>query len=151
MEVFRISRDKYAGTLTGSGKSARWNKDNQHVLYTAQARSLSALEFVVHRNSIDTALNYQVMVISIADDEKLYKRMFLKDMPSGWRDIGAYSALQDIGADWYVNQESLILQVPSALIPQEFNFIINLRHPDFSKHAVSLIRNESFDWDNRLM
>lgn len=150
MEVFRISSDKFSKKLTASGKAARWNKDNQFVLYTGEVRSLSALELVVHK-SISTALKYELMVISIADNEDLYTRMFIKDMPPNWKAYKAYPSLQDIGSDWYINNKSLILQVPSVIIPQEFNYIINLNHPDFSTKNVSLVRNEDYFWDDRLL
>ena len=150
MEVFRISSAKFAGALTASGRSARWNKDNQFVLYTGQVRSLSALELVVHKSSIVTSLQYEVMVISIADEEELYTRIQIKDLSPGWRDSKAYPILQDIGSDWYTSNKSLILQVPSVIIPQEFNYIININHPDFKKN-VSHVRNEEFFWDDRLI
>jgi hypothetical protein len=82
MEVFRISSDKYSKTLIASGKAARWNKDNQLVVYTGGSRSLSTLKLVVHKN-IKTVLKYEVMVISLAEEERLYTRLYIKDMPSG--------------------------------------------------------------------
>ena len=149
MEVFRIAREEYAESITASGKAARWNKDNQYVVYTAQVRSLSTLELVVHK-SFSGGLTYKVMVISVADEENLYKRLYLKDMPPGWRNTDAYPDLQDIGSEWYLKKQSLVLQVPSVIIPQEFNYIINLNHPDFSTN-VSLIGNEEFYLDGRLL
>lgn len=112
---------------------------------------MSNLELVVHKSAIQAAFEYRVMVISMSDDEKLYTRKFIKDMPPDWRTTSAYPALQDIGSEWYVNNQSLILQVPSVIVPQEFNYIINLRHPDFSARTISLSRSEAFFWDNRLL
>lgn len=148
MEVFRISSEKYSKALTASGVSNRWNKDNQFVIYTGESRSLSTLENVAHLN-IKPVIKFEVMVISIADDETLFKRILIKDLPPDWRSDAQYPILQDIGSEWYINRESLILQVPSAIIPQEFNFIINTMHPDFSK-KVSLVRIEEYFWDERL-
>ena len=150
MEVFRISSNKHSSKLAASGKAARWNRDNQFVLYTGQSRALSTLEVVVHKSSIKTAIKYDLMVISLAENEHLYTRKFIRDMPTNWRDIKAYPALQDIGSEWYTNNQSLILQVPSVIVPQEFNYIINLHHPDFSTN-VSLVRKEEFFWDDRLL
>lgn len=149
MEVFRIASDKYTKQLTASGKSSRWNKDNQFVIYAAQSRSLSTLELVVHKN-IQTVLKYEVMIVSIADIETLYTRLHIKDLPKRWREYKSYADLQDIGSDWYVNKKSLVLQVPSVIIPQEFNYVINLNHPDFSAETVSLVRTEAYFWDERL-
>jgi RES domain-containing protein len=149
MEVFRICSEEFSDKLTTSGKSARWNKDNQFVLYTSQSRSLATLESIVHKSAITSALKYKTMVISIKENERLYTRISLKDMPSKWRSIESYSLLQDIGSDWYVNNKSLILQIPSVVIPQEFNYIINTNHLDF-KSSVSLIKTEDYFWDDRL-
>jgi len=149
MEVFRISSEKYARSLTASGVSNRWNKDKQFVIYTGQSRSLSTLESVVHTNSMPT-LKSVVMVISIADADDLYSSIHLKDLPPNWKDLAAYPLLQDLGSDWYVRNKSLVLKVPSAIIPQEFNYVINLNHPDFSPKTVSLVRTESYFWEKRL-
>lgn len=151
MEVFRIASDKFSKKLIASGKAARWNRDSQNVIYTGQSRSLSTLEMVVHRSSISTALKYEVMVISLANDEHLYTRLFIKDMPENWRENSAISALQETGSNWYQQQRSLILQVPSVIIPHEFNYIINVNHPDFTKHTVVHVRNENYFWDDRLL
>ncbi len=151
MEVFRISLEKYSSKLIASGAPARWNQDQQFVLYTGSSRSLSSLELVVHRSSILTNIIYRVMVISISDDRRLYNEIKESDLPENWRFVTAYSKLQSIGADWYNNRSSLILKVPSAIIPQESNYIINTAHEDFNNHNVLLIRNENFFWDERLL
>jgi RES domain-containing protein len=151
MEVFRLSGVKYANkTFLTSGKAARWNKDNQSVLYTGSTRSLSTLEMIVHKNSIKTSISYKVMIINIEDDESLYRRIYTKDLPKNWREYISYPDLQDIGSTWYENKDSLILQVPSAIIPQEFNYIINTQHPEFHK-SVQYIRNEDYFWNDRLL
>lgn len=149
MEVFRINFEEYSHKLTSSGSANRWNKRGEYVIYTGWQRSLSTLELVVNRKSIVPALNYKVMVISLPDDENLIRQIYIRDLPSSWRMMSAYPVLQDMGSTWYNSQDSPILKVPSAIIPWEFNYILNTRHPDFS-NAVSLIRVEDYFWDNRL-
>ena len=95
-------------------------------------------------------MSYKVMIISIADDDYLTKQIHLKKLPINWRSLGAYSILQTIGSDWYQARASLILKVPSAVIPLEYNYIINTEHPDFSD-KVSLVRSEDYFWDFRLL
>jgi len=58
--------------------------------------------------------------------------------------------LQEIGSQWYNAMEFLVLKVPSAVIEQEYNYVINTRHPDFSK-LVRLKAVEDFVWDRRLL
>ena len=148
MEVFRVSSTKYSKELTASGKAARWNKDGEFVIYTGETRSLAMLENIVHK-SIQTGLDYETMIISITDSEDVFSRKKISDLPSNWRDISAYSKLQDIGSKWYHSKESLVLQVPSVIVPQEFNYIINANHPEF-KNSITLVRQEEFVLDNRL-
>ncbi len=106
------------------------------------------LENIVHK-SIHTGLDYETMIILIADEEHHFSRKNTSDLPSNWRDISAYSKLQDIGSKWYQSKESLVLQVPSVIVPQEFNYIINANHPEF-KNRITLIRQEEFILDSRL-
>lgn len=150
MEVFRISKEIHAGVLSSSGSANRWNTKGQQVIYTGSSRSLSSLELVVHRGSIQPTTTYKVMVISIADDDYLVKQVQVKDLPSHWRTLGGYSALQKIGSTWYNSQETLVLKVPSAIIVYEYNYIINTEHPAFGR-TLRLVRTEDYFWDPRLL
>lgn len=149
MEVFRISRDRYANQLTSSGASGRWNFTRQFVLYTGSSRSLSTLELVVHRSAIKPSFTYKVMIISIADKARLFSQVGKRGLPKDWRYESAYSKLQRIGGDWYSSNKSLVLKVPSAIIPKEYNYIINTRHPAF-RDSINLVRTEDYFWDDRL-
>lgn len=148
MEVFRISAEKYSSKLSSSGSANRWNEDGQFVIYTGSSRSLSSLELVVHRSSIKPKIKYKVMIIHIPDKESLFKQILIKELPSNWRSIAAYPNLQKLGSKWYKSKESLILKIPSAIIPQEYNYIINTTHPDFL--SIKLINTEDYFWDSRL-
>ena len=149
MEVFRIALKRYAAALTTSGSANRWNIAGQSVLYTGSSRSLSTLELVVHRSAIQPTENYKVMVISIADEDDLVQQVQSRDLPANWRTMAAYPELQKIGSDWYTKQETLLLRVPSSVIVQEYNFLINVTHPAFTK--VALVRAEDYFWDGRLL
>ena len=150
MEVFRICKETFATGLSASGASNRWNKRDQYVIYTGSSRSLATLELIVHKSSIAPLTSYKVMVISIADDDHLIRQTLISSLPVAWRKLSAYSTLQQIGGDWYDSNETLILKVPSAVIPNEYNFIINMKHPDFND-KVKLVRIENYFWDNRLL
>ena len=106
------------------------------------------LESVVHK-SIQTGLDYETMIISISDDEANFSRVRINDLPDNWREVLAYSKLQEIGSEWYQQKKSLVLQVPSVIVPQEFNYIININHPEFND-KITLIRQEEFLLDSRL-
>jgi RES domain-containing protein len=149
MEVFRICKKIYSNKLSASGTANRWNERGQHVIYAGSSRSLSSLELMVHSAAIVPTDSYKVMVISIADDDHLFELVRIKDLPKNWRTFDAYSALQWIGSNWYTSQSSLVLKVPSAVIPYEYNYMINTEHPDFKK-KVRLVRTEPYFWDSRL-
>ena len=149
MEVFRISHKNHSRKLSSSGSANRWNIKNEFVIYTGSSRSLSTLELVVHRNSISRFPNYEVMIISIADEEELIEQVPMKSLPKNWRTFEMYHELQKIGSEWYKSKRSLILKVPSAVIPKEFNYIINTNHPLFEE-KVKLVRNEEYFFDGRL-
>jgi len=150
MEVFRISKEEFSKTLSSSGSANRWNLKGQLVIYTGCSRSLSSLELVVHKGVVKPSFVYKVMVISVADDDYLTKQIKINELPTNWRSIAAYSAMQKMGSDWYNKRDSLLLKIPSAIIPLEFNYIINTEHPEFET-KVSLVRTEDYFWDSRLL
>ncbi|NOX46879.1 MAG: RES family NAD+ phosphorylase [Chlorobi bacterium] len=149
MELFRITSEKYSKSLTSSGASNRWNKKGEDVIYLSPSRSLATLEMIVHRNFILPEIPYKVMVVLVPDSEGLIKTIKTSELPIEWRRLEAYSQLQDIGSDWFLQMESLVLKVPSAVIPLEDNYIINTKHKDYDQ--VKLIKVEDYFWDNRLM
>jgi RES domain-containing protein len=150
MELFRISMEAYAKGLSASGSANRWNKSGEFVLYAGSSRSLASLELVVHRAAIRPLGNYKVMVISVADEDKLVRQVHLDELPASWRTAAAYPDLQKLGSNWYRNKETLLLKVPSAVIIREYNYLINIGHPAFVE-KVSLVRNEDYFWDERLL
>ena len=150
LEVFRISTIEHASSLSYGGGENRWNRDGEYVIYTGSSRALSTLELVVHRKSIQPERDYRMMILSIADDDHLYTQVQINELPLAWRTFFAYGHLQSIGSKWYQSRESLVLKVPSAVIPQEYNYVINTAHPDFLT-KVKLIRTEDYFWDERLM
>ena len=150
MEVFRISKEAYSKELSSSGTANRWNLRGQQVIYAGSSRSLVSLELIVHKGAVVPTEKYRVMIISIADDDYLIKQLQMKDLPANWRTFSAYPVLQRIGSPWITNQESLVLKVPSAVIPFEYNYMINTEHPLFSS-KVHVARTVEYFWDSRLL
>ncbi|MEO8418131.1 MAG: RES family NAD+ phosphorylase [Methylophilaceae bacterium] len=77
------------------------------------------------------------------------KQIHKADLFDGWRGFDAREDLQKIGDDWLHNQESAVLGVPSAVIPAEYNYLINPYHPDFSK--IDIRKPAPFNTDQRLL
>ncbi|MCO5235301.1 MAG: RES family NAD+ phosphorylase [Chitinophagaceae bacterium] len=150
MIVYNIRRAKYAKQLMASGVANRWNKDEEYVIYVGSSISLSVLEMVAHRNTIQANGNYRLLVIEVNATRKDITEIQVKDLPANRRSIHSYPALQQIGSDWYRQNKTLLLEVPSALVPSEKNYLINTRHPAFHE-KVKLLRTEDFGWDQRLL
>jgi RES domain-containing protein len=149
MELFRIVKDVFSKKLVASGRANRWNFDDQFIIYTGSSRSLSSLELIVHQNSISPSFKYKVMIISIVDEENLFTSILQKDLPKTWRSMSSYPTLQQLGSEWYNMGKSLVLKVPSAVIPKEYNYLINANHHEFNT-KVTLVRTEDYFWDDRL-
>jgi len=87
------------------------------------------------------------MVIDIPGTERIEK-ISLRELPANWQHFSLEHICRQIGDDWFYRQESLILQVPSSIIPEESNYIINTQHKNFRKIKVKSI--ESFQFDSRI-
>lgn len=146
MIVYRIAKEEYSTALTASGYAARWNHKGSFVIYTAQSRSLACLENLVHRSGEGNNALYKVMLIEIPDSWEI-EIIDEHDLKPGWQKIENYAYCQNIGAAWLSAGENAILKVPSVLIKNEFNFIINAGHPDFKK--IKLTAAEDFIFDQR--
>ncbi|HBI87546.1 RES family NAD+ phosphorylase [Sphingobacterium multivorum] len=150
MLVYNIRKSRYANTLQASGVANRWNKDDEYVIYTGESIALSTLELVAHRSSIIIKSDYKLLFIQLAIEESDITVVTINNLPKNWKSIESYPALQEIGSKWYKERKSLLLQVPSALVPWEHNYLINTSHPKFSS-KVSILSTEDYIWDNRLL
>lgn len=146
MIVFRITTEKWSNSLTASGYPARWSAKGSFVIYTAESRSLACLENLVHRSGEGDNNLYRVMVIEIPGEleiENLDRGSLKKD----WHTIRNYPYCQALGAGWLNGLKSAVLKVPSVIIQQEHNYLLNPNHPDFKK--IKLLAKEPFDFDSR--
>jgi RES domain-containing protein len=150
MLIYRICRAEFATELKASGLAGRWNHDGQRVLYASATRSLAALEQLANRSGLILNAPYSVMIIEVSDSINSLRAVSPEMLSSDWRRFSGYGRLQDFGSDWYRRLESLLLRVPSVLVPQEYNYLIHTRHPDFGTQ-VRLVGVEAFDWDNRFV
>lgn len=144
MVVYRISLAKWAGNLTGSGYPARWNPKGYHVVYTAESRALACLENLVHRSGEGLNANFRIIEIEIPDSVNL-KEIRTEDLPERWHLIESYPVCQAIGKEWLEKRESCTLRVPSSIIDDEKNILINPNHPEFDKVSIKTIREFTFD------
>jgi len=148
MIVYRITLAKWAGSLTASGRAARWNSNGHFMLYTAGTRALACLENMVHRRSIGTDDLFRVTLIEIPDDLKI-KKIDKGKLPVNWQEYINYPSCQAIGDKWLKENSTTVLRVPSAIIMEEYNYLLNPQHPDFSR--IKVHSTEKFTFDERLL
>jgi len=117
-------------------------------IYTAQSIALAVLEQLVHVDTVVlNALKHASITIDIPDYVSI-DSIAIEDLPDHWRSTPAPSELQEIGARWLEEGSTVALIVPSAVVPTEFNTILNPNHIDFSQLIVS--EPERFLIDPRL-
>ncbi len=148
MLVYRICNSIYAKTLSASGRENRWNSEGKYVLYCASSLSLACLEMIVHTSGeLLYTQNYSSVTIEIPENS-LITSIDNTSLLMDWKLLDKRRHTQNIGDEWYNKQETLLLKVPSAIISREANYLINTKHPDFSK--VSIVEIDSFMFDERI-
>lgn len=150
MEVFRISKAQYAADLSGTGAKiagGRWNKAGTAVLYTSSSRALATLEVLVHIPAFYVPFDYTLSIIWIPDNH--IQTLDLGLLPENWGNITPPKDIQNLTEEWLNTKNYLTLKVPSAVVQDEHNFLINPLHADFNK--VKLIHQEPYRFDPRLL
>ncbi len=148
MELFRISHASFAD-LSGAGGlygAGRWHHKGTLACYTASSRSLAGLERLVHE-SIEDMPKLKMLTIWAPDDTSI-ERYTDKQLPSGWDALPDSGIARDFSQCFYEENRALLLQVPSAIVADEFNYIINPRHADFN--TLKIVDTRDFYYDARL-
>lgn len=146
MNVFRITLAKYA-VLNASGREGRWFSEGNYAIYTSESRALACLENTVHRDSISLKQLYKVLIIDVPDTIKVID-VVEKYAINNLNLLKSATFCRNIGDEWYKNRESCILKVPSVIIKNEYNFLLNTKHPDFAQIKITEI--EDFNFDSRI-
>lgn len=133
LTVWRIVKTRYAASaFDGQGarrSGGRWTSVGRRAVYTSSTAALATLEVVAHLDS--TALLTSYSLIQATLPEQLVTAVELSSLPRNWRDFPAPPELQAIGDAWLHERISAALRVPSALVPVDFNYLLNPEHPDF--------------------
>lgn len=149
-EAWRILKAKHAASaFTGKGAAdygGRWNSRGVAVVYCSQSKSLAALENLVHLNP---PVSIEYAAIRVNFDDSIVEWYPERKLPDDWRSEPPLPGTQNVGDQWVRAARSAILAVPSAIIPGEFNFLLNPAHPDFTR--VRRGEPEKFVFDPRLL
>lgn len=148
MLLYRLTRCIYANDLSGFGArlyGGRWNSEGKAMLYLASSRSLAVLEALVHLPPAYVPDEYCMVTMEVPDnfaavDEKL--------LPENWQDFPDMDALKQIGNMFLSERKNLLLKVPSAIVNEEFNYLLNPSHSEAGKIRIKNV--QPFSFDNRL-
>ena len=148
--AWRIVKSRYGSTaFDGEGARAnggRWNSAGVRVAYGSGSVALATLEVLIGLQRTGVLASY--VLTSAQFDEESVEVIAAESLPDHWRRYPAPPETQTIGDRWVIEQRSLALQVPSAIIPTESNYLLNPAHPDFASVAISA--PVAFAFDERL-
>lgn len=135
MIVFRIGHKNYATTLIASGANGRWASAGRPVLYCAENIPLAFLENMVRRQGVGFNHDFKIVFVDIPDD-LLISYVEERNLDPEWRNAYDYQYCQPIGNKWFDDLRMPVLKVPSAVMPESNNYVINTLHPDFKKIKI---------------
>ncbi len=151
MNAWRITQQKHVkAAFTGEGArlyGGRWNTPGVPVVYLAQSQSLAIIEVLVHLET--QALLNRYVFLEATFDQSLVTTLDRTSLPKNWQSDPVPKAVQKIGDNWAASNASAILRLPSVIVPDESNFLLNPRHPDFPRITIS--RPRPFRFDARLI
>ena len=132
--LWRVVKRKHA-TTAFDGKAAqrfggRWNSPGRRAVYTSATKSLAVLEVLVHLD-VGRPLP-RLVAFTFAVDAKLVDLLAATQLPRRWRTSRGLLATQQIGDEWLASGRALALAVPSTIVPEELNYVLNPAHPAFA-------------------
>ena len=149
--AWRIIKERYASrAMIGEGArryGGRWNSPGTAVVYVSEHQSLASLEILVHCQPIFPRDYY--VAIFLEWDDQLTERVNPDSLPNNWREQPPARATMNVGDAWVCEQRTPVLAVPSAIVPVEWNYLLNPAHPDFAQ--IEIGDPVSFTFDRRLL
>jgi RES domain-containing protein len=150
MQVWRIAKKQFALDRTGIGArtyGGRWNAPGVAVIYAGMTPEISAMEKLVHAGDI-LPVDLVLVRLDLPENASLYHRCSVADLPPGWDDLPGSTAAVELGNAFISAGAHLGMIVPSVVMPEADNIIINPSHAAFAKVAMTVIR--PFEFDSRL-
>lgn len=136
--AWRIIKAKHqCSAFDGEGArlyGGRWNTKGVPMVYVAESLALASLEIIIHLPADELLKKF--VRIPVKFSPKLVSEVDMVSLPDGWVSDPAPGFTKLVGNRWIKDQESVVLKVPSAIIPEEFNYLINPLHPDFKKISI---------------
>ncbi len=150
LKAWRIVKTAYKNkAFTGDGArmyGGRWNSRGVPLIYTAGSMALASIEMVVNLPS--PKLLEDFVRIPVRFKSALVEELILTELPPDWQSRPITPNTRAIGDRWVKEQRSVVLKVPSVVVPEEFNFLLNPMHPDFKK--IEIGKPAVYHFDPRL-
>jgi RES domain-containing protein len=131
--LWRISRHRDLSGAGGLRAAGRWHYAGQPVVYLAGSPSAALLEVCVHTSANDVPPAFTLLKVEGPDLN--VDAIRVKDLP----------ATRDMGTAWLRKREGVLLEVPSAIVPETFNFLFNPLHADAMKFGIADVFGWPFD------
>lgn len=151
IRAWRLVKSRYAANaFDGEGArlyGGRWNSPGTRVAYASESVALGILEVLVHLKSPAILTSYSLASVSFPSE--LVEELDLDALPPDWRRSPPPPETQALGDQWARTSRTVILRVPSAISTTEFNFLLNVSHPQFAKVVIEAPR--AFEFDSRLL
>lgn len=151
MRAWRLckARHKSLDGIGGELAEGRWHAKGQRIVYAASTPSLALLEILVHLDLSPDLLpdDYVLTEIEIPNDAS-FERIAADSLAPGWDALDGTIA-RALGSRWLESEASAVLLVPSAILPEEGNVLINSRHPDAGR--IRMTADRPFRFDPRLL
>lgn len=148
LRVWRICNLKWAETaFDGLGAKiygGRWNSVGTAAVYTSSSLALAALELLVHLG-VKTIPKQHVAIPADIPEGIAIDQASPSELPNSWREDPPPSELAAIGDQWARQSKSAVLKVPSAVIGEEWNYLLNPEHPDFNQIVIGIAKPFQFD------
>ena len=150
MRCYRLCEERFRA-LDGQGAQkhgGRWNRPGRPVVYASSSRALAVLELLANVDREEIPASLLLLTIDIPDAAPI-ESLHPDVLPKDWQTLPAPDACRSAGDDWLASARGLVLAVPSALVPEEPNFILNPEHAEFA--AVTVVADRPFNYDPRLL
>lgn len=148
--VWRICAAHWAeNAFDGEGArrfGGRWSSRGTPLVYCSESRALAMLEVLAHVDAPELLAQTEWVLVSACVPGNVVERP--ARFPLNWRDFPAPAETRRFGDDWAAGGSFIALRVPSAVVPGEFNYLLNPAHPDFVR--ITRGRPEPFAFDSRL-
>ncbi|HXF12949.1 MAG TPA: RES family NAD+ phosphorylase [Terriglobales bacterium] len=149
--MYRVLRKPYARTpFDGEGSyqyGGRWSSPGTRLSYASEHQSLAMLEYFVHLEASDAPPDLVLASADIPDDLSR-QQIEVGTLPANWRETPAPAELARLGDEFVLTGKDCILIVPSALVPNENNWLVNPLHEEFQK--IKIRETEPLTYDSRL-